>query len=71
MTTTEATFLDRCAPLLNVWGPYRMTRDKITETAIQRFCEVAQDGNPVYWDAEFAKGTRFGRLIAPPQSLFA
>ncbi len=71
MTTTEATFLDRCAPLLNVWGPYRMTRDEITETAIQRFCEVAQDGNPVYWDAEFAKGTRFGRLIAPPQSLFA
>lgn len=73
MTTAGAStdFLERCAPLLNVWGPYRMTRDPITETAIQRFCEVAQDGNPVYWDAEYAKTTRFGRLIAPPQALFA
>lgn len=71
-TASNATdFLERCAPLLNVWGPYRMTRDAITETAIQRFCEVAQDGNPVYWDAEYAKTTRFGRLIAPPQALFA
>ncbi len=73
MTTagTSTEFLERCAPLLNVWGPYRMTRDPITETAIQRFCEVAQDGNPVYWDAEYATTTRFGRLIAPPQALFA
>ena len=73
MTTagTSTEFLERCAPLLNVWGPYRITRDPITETAIQRFCEVAQDGNPVYWDAEYAKTTRFGRLIAPPQALFA
>jgi acyl dehydratase len=48
-----------------------MTRDEVTETAIRRFCEVAEDGNPVYWDAEFAKASRFGRVIAPPQSLFS
>lgn len=48
-----------------------MTRDPVTETAIRRFCEVAQDGNPVYWDAEFARKSRFGRIIAPPQSLFS
>ncbi len=58
-------------PHLNVWGPYRLTRDEITETAIRRFCEVAEDGNPVYWDSDFAKSTRFGRVIAPPQSLFS
>ncbi len=68
---TTGDFLERCEPLLNVWGPYRLTRDPITETAIQRFCEVAQDGNPVYWDAEYARTTRFGRIIAPPQALFA
>lgn len=66
-----ATFEQLCQPLLGVWGPYRMTRDEVTETAIRRFCEVAQDGNPVYWDQEFARRSRFGRVIAPPQSLFS
>lgn len=64
-------FQELCRPYLNRWGPYRMTRDAVTETAIRRFCEVAEDGNPVYWDEDFAKTTRFGRLIAPPQSLFS
>jgi len=58
-------------PYLNKWGPFRLTRDEISETAIRRFCEVAEDGNPVYWDAEYAATTRFGRLIAPPQGLFS
>ena len=66
-----ATFEELCRPHLDVWGPYRMTRDAVTETAIRRFCEVAQDGNPVYWDEEFARKSRFGRIIAPPQSLFS
>jgi acyl dehydratase len=48
-----------------------MTRNAVTETAIRRYCEVAQDGNPVYWDEGFARTSRFGRLIAPPQSLFS
>lgn len=58
-------------PFLNRWGPYRLTRDPVTVTDVRRFCEVAEDGNPVYWDEEFARASRFGRLIAPPQSLFA
>jgi acyl dehydratase len=64
-------FQDAVKPLLNRWGPYRLTRDEITDTAIRRFCEVAEDGNPVYWDADYAKQTRFGRVIAPPQSIFS
>ncbi|MEO8541223.1 MAG: MaoC family dehydratase, partial [bacterium] len=64
-------FREQCEPYLNKWGPFRMTRDAITETAIRRFCEVAEDENPVYWDEEFAKRSRFGRIIAPPQSLFS
>jgi acyl dehydratase len=70
--TDHATaFQEAVKPYLNKWGPYRLTRDEVTETAIRRFCEVAEDGNPVYWDADFAKTTRFGRVIAPPQSLFS
>ena len=64
-------FQEAVRPHLNQWGPYRITRDEVTETAIRRYCEVAEDGNPVYWDEEFAKSSRFGRIIAPPQSLFS
>ena len=64
-------FREACQTLVNKWGPYRLTRDEITDTAIRRFCEVAEDGNPIYWDADFAKSTRFGRVIAPPQSIFS
>ncbi|MCC6388912.1 MAG: MaoC family dehydratase N-terminal domain-containing protein [Dehalococcoidia bacterium] len=72
MTDPEAVPFDRlCEPYLHRWGPYRLTRDPISATAIRRFCEVAEDGNPVYWDEAYARTTRFGRLIAPPQSLFA
>lgn len=58
-------------PYLNKWGPYRLSRDEVTDTKIRYFCEVVEDGNPVYWDPDFAKTTRFGRVIAPPQSLFS
>lgn len=68
---TGVSLREAAQPLLNRWGPYRMTRDEVTETAIRRFCEVAEDGNPVYWDREFAAKSRFGRIIAPPQSLFS
>jgi acyl dehydratase len=71
-TAGQATaFREAIKPHLNKWGPYRITRDEVTETAIRRFCEVAEDANPVYWDAEYAKNSRFGRIIAPPQSLFS
>jgi acyl dehydratase len=68
---TSVSFRAAAEPMLNTWGPFRITRDEITETAIRRFCEVAEDGNPVYWDRDFAEQSRFGRIIAPPQSLFS
>lgn len=70
--STEATSLQEAAkPYLNKWGPYRLTRDELNQTAIWRYCEVAEDPNPMYWDREFAEKSRFGRLIAPPQSVFS
>ena len=68
---SASTLQEAVKPYLNTWGPYRLTRDEISQTAIWRFCEVAEDGNPAYWDRKFAKKSRFGRLIAPPQSIFA
>lgn len=70
-TAPNTSLAEAAEPYLNKWGPVRLTRDEVTETAIRRFCEVAEDGNPMYWDSEFAKSSRFGRVIAPPQSLFS
>jgi acyl dehydratase len=33
---------------------------------IRRFAEAIGDDNPVYYDEDYAKGTRHGGIIAPP-----
>jgi acyl dehydratase len=35
----------------------------IIEREIQLFAEITGDRNPLHFDAEFAAGTRFGRLV--------
>jgi acyl dehydratase len=50
-------------------GPVSFSRAEVNAPMIWNFCEAVEDGNPVYWDEEFAKQTRFGRLIAPPQMI--
>ena len=66
-TTTAAR--EGAQPYLNRWGPYTLTRDAVTPELIWRFCEVAEDANPVYWDEDAASQSRFGRLVAPPQMI--
>lgn len=38
----------------------------ITKEIIQRFARSIGDENPLYFDEEYAKNSRFGGLIAPP-----
>ncbi len=40
--------------------------DEVNAPMIRIFCEMAEDGNPVYWDEEFAQKTKFGGIISPP-----
>ncbi|WP_037157777.1 FAS1-like dehydratase domain-containing protein [Rhodococcoides fascians] len=42
-----------------------------TRTAILRFAEGIGDDNPLWMDADYAKATRYGGLIAPPSFIFA
>jgi acyl dehydratase len=42
-----------------------------TRTAILRFCEGIGDDNPLWTEAEYAKQTPHGTLIAPPSFIFA
>lgn len=61
----------RLSPWIGVTGPRRMSARTIEKSAIWNFLEAVEDGNPVYWDEAAAKSSRFGRLIAPPQAIFA
>jgi acyl dehydratase len=42
-----------------------------TRLAVLRFAEGIGDDNPLWTDATYAAGTRFGGLIAPPSFIFA
>jgi acyl dehydratase len=39
---------------------------KVEEGAIQRYAQAVGDSNPLYNDIEYAAGSEWGRLMAPP-----
>jgi acyl dehydratase len=39
---------------------------KVEEGAIQRYAQAVGDPNPLYNDPDFAKRSKYGRLMAPP-----
>jgi len=58
-------------PYFNRLGPWKWSRTEIETGAIWNFCEAVEDANPIYWDAQTAEASRFGRPLAPPQALMA
>jgi acyl dehydratase len=52
---------------IGVRGP--AVSHRIELGAIRRFVEAVGDDNPLYTDAEYARRTRFGGIIAPPTFL--
>jgi acyl dehydratase len=54
-----------------MWQPFIGKRSEpvtnwVERGAVRRFAEAVQDLNPLYFDGEAAKKSRWGRLIAPP-----
>ena len=39
---------------------------EVEKGAIKKFADAVDDCNPVYWDEEYAKNSRYGSIIAPP-----
>ena len=39
--------------------------------AIRHFCQGIGDQNPLYWDEEYARHTKYGSIIAPPAFLYS
>lgn len=41
--------------------------DEVSESDIRHWCEVTQNSNPIYTDEEYAKKSKYGGIIAPPE----
>ena len=39
---------------------------EVEKGAIKRYADAVDDHNPLYWDEEYAKNSRYGCIIAPP-----
>jgi acyl dehydratase len=51
-------------------GPFEAP-DEVNKPMIRHWCEAMQDGNPLYSDEEYAKQSRHGGVVAPPQMVQA
>jgi uncharacterized OB-fold protein/acyl dehydratase len=52
-------------------GPPFPGRDPVNEPMIRQWCDAMGDRNPVYWDAEAARASAHGGIVAPPTMLQA
>ncbi len=52
-------------------GPRVTARDPVNEPMIRQWCDAMGDANPVYLDADAARGSVFGGIVAPPTMLDA
>lgn len=39
---------------------------EVERGAIKKFADAVGDSNPLYWDDEYARNTRYGAIITPP-----
>ena len=40
--------------------------EAVEKGALRRFCQAIMDDDPVYWNEEYAKQTKYGGVVAPP-----
>ena len=39
---------------------------EVERGAIKKYADAVDDRNPVYWDEEYARNSRYGSIVAPP-----
>lgn len=54
---------------LGVLGPMSPPSDPYSRSSIIRYLAAVGDDNPLYWDEDYARSTRWGGVIAPPRML--
>ena len=51
-------------------GPFEAA-DEVNKAMIRHWCEAMEDANPLYSDENYARKSRYGGVIAPPQMVQA
>ena len=49
----------------------QICKDGVDKAMIRHWCEAMEDGNPLYTDEAYAKRSKYGGIIAPPQMVQA
>ena len=57
--------------LLALEGPQQVAPDAVSKEMIRHWCEAMEDANPLYTDEGYAKQSKYGGIIAPPQMIQA
>lgn len=57
---------DEIRALIGVEGPPVTSSEVVEPGALRRFVQAIMDDDRIYWDEEYAKGTRYGGVVAPP-----
>jgi len=67
MTTEETNYItDEVKALVGKETDWSELSPPLSPSEIRRFTQGIMDNDPIYWDEEFAKSTRYKGLVAPP-----
>jgi acyl dehydratase len=62
---------DDLKELIGKEGPPVNSVDEVCTQVIRHWCEAIEDDNPLYTDEEYARKSKYGRIIAPPTMVVA
>lgn len=66
MTTELEEFEHVARTLQGVQGRTIVAAEPVDASSIRRFAQAIMDTNPLFYDADYARSTRFGQVVAPP-----
>ena len=65
----EHVVTDEHRALIGVEADPVTSAEPLERGAMRRFVQAIMDTDPVYWDEEYAKGTRYGGVVVPPLAI--
>jgi uncharacterized protein len=68
-TAGDPEFLARLRAVTGRRGIPRRAKDPVSESSIRIWCDAVGDENPAYQDPLWARGSRFGGIVAPAATL--
>ena len=66
MSAQNQLITDKARSLIGTVNGPVVAWTKISQSEIRRFMQSIPDDDPLYYDDEYAKNTRFGGVVAPP-----